>query len=108
VVTGSAPLAGVRVVDLSRFVSGAYAGTLLAALGAEVLKIEVPPHGDPYRSQGTAFVGRESALFQALNVGKRSVQLDIKDPQDREALERLIASADVLLENGRPGSLARA
>lgn len=107
-VNESAPLAGVRVVDLSRFVSGAYAGMLLAALGAEVLKIEVPPHGDPYRSQGTAFVGTESALFQALNVGKRSVRLDIKDPQDREELERLIASADVLLENGRPGSLARA
>jgi crotonobetainyl-CoA:carnitine CoA-transferase CaiB-like acyl-CoA transferase len=107
VVSESLPLAGIRVVDLSRFVSGAYAGMLLAALGAEVVKVEVPPQGDPYRSQGTAFVGTESALFQVLNVGKRSVLLDIKSTADREELERLLATADVLLENGRPGSLAR-
>ena len=105
-VTGAAPLTGVRVVDLTRFVSGSYAGMLLAALGADVVKVEALPHGDPYRSQGTAFVAGESALFQALNTGKRSIALDLKSAAGREVLDRLLAISDVMLENGRPGSLA--
>lgn len=100
------PLRGVRVVDLSRFVSGSYAGMLLAALGADVVKVEALPDGDPYRNQGTAFVAGESALFQALNTGKRSLAVDLKSPDGRRVLDRLLAVSDVLIENGRPGSLA--
>jgi crotonobetainyl-CoA:carnitine CoA-transferase CaiB-like acyl-CoA transferase len=100
------PLDGVRVIDLTRFVSGSYATMLLAALGADVVKVEVAPDGDPYRSQGTAFVGGESALFQALNTGKRSVLLDLRSEGGRAELDALLADADVFMENGRPDSLA--
>jgi len=104
VVTGL--LSGLRVLDLTRFVSGSQATMLLAAMGADVIKIEVPP-GDPYRWQGTERVGGESALFLALNAGKRSVAIDFRTPAGRQALEPVLASADMLMENSRPGSLAR-
>jgi crotonobetainyl-CoA:carnitine CoA-transferase CaiB-like acyl-CoA transferase len=104
VVTGL--LSGLRVLDLTRFVSGSQATMLLAAMGADVIKIEVPP-GDPYRWQGTERVGGESALFMALNAGKRSVAIDFRTPAGRQALEPVLASADMLMENSRPGSLAR-
>ncbi len=99
-------LGGLRVLDLTRFVAGSQATMLLAAMGAEVIKIEVPP-GDPYRAQGTERVNGESALFLALNSGKRSVAIDFRKQAGREALERLLPSADMLVENARPGSLAR-
>jgi crotonobetainyl-CoA:carnitine CoA-transferase CaiB-like acyl-CoA transferase len=104
VVTGL--LSGLRVLDLTRFVSGSQATMLLAAMGADVIKIEVPP-GDPYRWQGTERVGGESALFLALNAGKRSLAIDFRTPAGRQALEPVLASADMLMENSRPGSLAR-
>jgi crotonobetainyl-CoA:carnitine CoA-transferase CaiB-like acyl-CoA transferase len=104
VVTGL--LSGLRVLDLTRFVSGSQATMLLAAMGADVIKIEVPP-GDPYRWQGTERAGGESALFLALNAGKRSVAIDFRTPAGRQALEPVLASADMLMENSRPGSLAR-
>ncbi|MGN6172619.1 MAG: CaiB/BaiF CoA transferase family protein, partial [Streptosporangiaceae bacterium] len=85
---------------------GSQATMLLAAMGADVIKIEVPP-GDPYRWQGTERVGGESALFLALNAGKRSVAIDFRTPAGRQALEPVLASADMLMENSRPGSLAR-
>jgi len=97
-------LSGLRVLDLTRFVSGSQATMLLAAMGADVIKIEVPP-GDPYRWQGTERVGAESALFLALNAGKRSVAIDFRAPAGRQALEPVLASADMLVENSRPGSL---
>ena len=97
-------LGGLRVLDLTRFVSGSQATMLLAAMGADVIKIEVPP-GDPYRWQGTERVGGESALFLALNAGKRSVAIDFRSPAGRRALEPVLASADMLVENSRPGSL---
>ena len=100
------PLAGLRVLDLTRFVAGSQATMLLAAMGAEVVKVEVPP-GDPYRWQGTERVNGESALFLALNSGKRSLALDFRKPAGRKALEGILASADMLVENSRPGSLAR-
>jgi crotonobetainyl-CoA:carnitine CoA-transferase CaiB-like acyl-CoA transferase len=101
----SGMLRGLRVLDLTRFVSGSQATMLLAAMGAEVIKVEVPP-GDPYRWQGTQRVGGESALFLALNAGKRSLALDFRATAGREALEPVLASADILVENSRPGSLA--
>ena len=99
-------LSGLRVLDLTRFVSGSQATMLLAAMGADVIKIEVPP-GDPYRWQGTERVGGESALFLALNAGKRSVAIDFRTSAGLQALEPVLASADMLMENSRPGSLAR-
>ena len=103
----SAPLSGLRVLDLTRFVAGSQATATLAALGAEVIKIEVPPGGDPYRAQGTERVGGQSVLFMSLNSGKRSVALDMRAPEAAAAIERLLGSADFLVENARPGSLAR-
>ncbi len=104
-VNGVAPLRGVRVVDMTRFVSGSYAAMLLAGLGADVIKVELAPDGDPYRRQGTAFVKGQSALFGALNRGKRSVLVDLKTTDGLAAVESLLAGADVFMENGRPGSL---
>ena len=100
-------LDGIRVLDLTRFVSGAYASFTMATLGAEVLKVESPAGGDPYRRQGTAQVGDESVLFMTLNSAKKSVALDFRADDARPAIEALLASCDVLLENGRPGSLAK-
>lgn len=102
----SGALAGLTVVDLTRFVAGSYATSVLAALGADVVKVE-PPDGDPYRRQGTEWVNGESVLFMSLNAGKRSVALDFRTPPGREVLERLVARADFFVENARPGSLAR-
>lgn len=104
--SGAGPLAGVRVVDFGRFVSGSYTSMLLAALGADVVKVEAAPRGDPYRTQGTVFTDGESGLFRALNMGKRSVCVDLRTPEGRDAVEALLETADVFIENGRPGSLA--
>jgi crotonobetainyl-CoA:carnitine CoA-transferase CaiB-like acyl-CoA transferase len=103
----NAPLAGLRVLDLTRFVAGSQATSTLAALGAEVIKLEVPPGGDPYRAQGTERVGGGSALFMSLNSGKRSLALDIRAPEAAGPIERLLESSDFVVENARPGSLAR-
>jgi crotonobetainyl-CoA:carnitine CoA-transferase CaiB-like acyl-CoA transferase len=93
-------------MDLTRFVAGSQATATLATLGAEVIKIEVPPGGDPYRVQGTERVGDQSVLFMSLNSGKRSVALDLRAPEASDAIERLLSSSDFLVENARPGSLA--
>jgi crotonobetainyl-CoA:carnitine CoA-transferase CaiB-like acyl-CoA transferase len=103
----SRPLEGLRVLDLTRFVAGSYATALLAAFGADVLKLEVPPMGDPYRAQGTERLGDESVLFLSLNSGKRSVALDFRSPLAADAVERLLGSCHFLVENARPGSLQR-
>jgi crotonobetainyl-CoA:carnitine CoA-transferase CaiB-like acyl-CoA transferase len=106
-VVGAAPLAGLRVLDLGRFVSGSYVSMCLGALGAEVVKVEPPEGGDSYRGQGTASVGDESALFLALNNGKRSLALDLRAPEARPVLDALVDVSDVVVQNARPGSLAR-
>jgi crotonobetainyl-CoA:carnitine CoA-transferase CaiB-like acyl-CoA transferase len=104
-------LAGVRVVDLSRALAGPYATMMLADVGADVLKVE-PPAGDDSRGW-LPFTGspedeqRESAYFLAANRGKRSVRLDLKSPEGADRLRALCAEADVLVENYRPGLLAR-
>jgi crotonobetainyl-CoA:carnitine CoA-transferase CaiB-like acyl-CoA transferase len=103
-VTG--PLEGLRVFDLSRFVAGSQTTSVLATLGAEVVKVEVPP-GDPYRNQGTEGIEGESALFLSLNSGKRSVAIDFRSPLCADVVHRLLDSSDFVVENARPGSLAR-
>jgi crotonobetainyl-CoA:carnitine CoA-transferase CaiB-like acyl-CoA transferase len=103
------PLAGIRVVDLSRALAGPYATMMLADAGAEVLKVE-PPAGDDSRGW-LPFVDRddvrESAYFLAANRGKQSIRLDLKNPDDARRLRELVAEADVLVENYRPGTLDR-
>jgi CoA:oxalate CoA-transferase len=99
------PLAGVRVVDGSSFVSGPFAGQMLADLGAEVIKVE-PPRGDPFRRFGRPTTPI-SALFGSCNHGKRSVSLDLKAPDGRAALLELLAVSDVWLSNWRPDVAAR-
>ncbi|OJU84684.1 MAG: hypothetical protein BGO11_14650 [Solirubrobacterales bacterium 70-9] len=101
------PLEGVKVLDLTQYVAGPYSTQVLADLGATVLKVERPGRGDVYRQQGPLFLNGESVSFLTLNRGKRSIALDLGDPEDREALLALVAEADVLVENMKPGTLAR-
>jgi crotonobetainyl-CoA:carnitine CoA-transferase CaiB-like acyl-CoA transferase len=101
------PLAGVRVVDLSRVLAGPYATMTLADLGADVVKIEHPAGGDETRTWGPPFAGGESAYFLSVNRGKRSVALDLKEPEGRELALALCARADVVIENFRPGGATR-
>jgi len=101
------PLEGLRVLDLTRFVAGSQATALLAAFGADVVKLEVPPGGDPYRVQGTERLGDQSVLFLSLNSGKRSLALDFRSADAADAIDRLLARSHFVVENSRPGSLAR-
>ena len=100
------PLAGVTIVDLTRVLAGPYATLLLADLGARVIKVERPGGGDDARRIGPFVAGR-SAYFESVNRGKESIALDLRDTADREVFERLLGRADVLVENFRPGVLAR-
>ncbi len=100
------PLAGVRILDLTRVLAGPYCTTLLWELGAEVLKIEQPGHGDDTRAF-PPFVNGESVYFASINRGKRSLALDLKNADDRVVFERLLERADVLVENFRPGTMER-
>jgi crotonobetainyl-CoA:carnitine CoA-transferase CaiB-like acyl-CoA transferase len=97
----------VRVVDLSRVLAGPYATMTLADLGADVVKIEHPAGGDETRTWGPPFAGGEAAYFLSVNRGKRSVALDLKDPEGRDLALELCARADVVIENFRPGGAAR-
>ena len=99
------PLSGLRVVDLTRVVAGPFCTMMLGDMGAEVLKIEEPAHGDDTRAWGP-FIHGTGAFFFELNRSKKSVALDLKTADGAEALRRLIETADVLIENFRPGSLA--
>ncbi|MGB3415636.1 MAG: CoA transferase [Mesorhizobium sp.] len=101
----SGPLAGIKVLDLSRVLAGPYCTALLADLGAEIIKLE-PPAGDDYRHIGP-FKDGESALFTLNNRGKKSVVLDLKKPADLELAQALAARVDVVVENFRPGVAAR-
>lgn len=101
------PLEGVRVLDFTQYVAGPYCTQVLADLGATVLKIERPGSGDVYRTQGPVFLNGESVSFLTLNRGKRSLALDLGTTDGRAALEPLLGKADVLVENMRPGTLAK-
>jgi len=99
------PLAGVRVVEFCQVLAGPYCGMLLADLGAEVIKVE-PPEGDMMRQWPPISAGY-SENFASINRNKRSVVLDLKDPAQKNAARQLILSADVVLENNRPGVMDR-
>ena len=94
------------VVDLTRVLAGPYCTLVLANLGARVIKVERPPDGDDARGIGP-FVGGKSLYFAALNHGKESIALDLRQADDRAIFEQLLAAADVLVENYRPGALGR-
>jgi len=103
-------LAGVRVLDLTNVLAGPFAGYQLALMGADVIKVEVPGTGDLARNLGSDPALSADGLgisFLAQNSAKRSITLDLKNPRGREVFERLVGEADVLLENFRPGVLAR-
>jgi CoA:oxalate CoA-transferase len=101
-----APLTGITILDLTHVLAGPFCSTTLADLGARVIKVERPGTGDDTRAF-PPFVQGESAYFSALNAGKRSIALDLKTPADRAIFDRLLARADVLLENFRPGVMDR-
>ncbi|WP_119462726.1 CoA transferase [Rhodospirillaceae bacterium SYSU D60014] len=108
--TESQPLAGIRVLDFTRVVSGPFGTLLLALMGAEVVKIEHPEGGDEARG----FCGNEElasrglgSTFLSLNAGKRSVALDLKEPENQQIVRRLVRDCDVVVENFRPGVMER-
>ena len=109
--TNRGPLAGVRAIELGQIAAGPFAGSLLADLGADVIKIERPDGGDGMRSWPPLSTGGGespySENFASLNRNKRSVALDLKDRAGVDRLLRLAGAADVLVENYRPGVLAR-
>jgi crotonobetainyl-CoA:carnitine CoA-transferase CaiB-like acyl-CoA transferase len=99
-------LEGIRVVDLSQFLPGPHLTMMMADHGAEVIKVEVPGEGDPTRHIGPAQDGH-TAYFRNTNRGKKSVVVNLKEPSERDALLRLLATADVVVETYRPGVAAR-
>ena len=103
----SAPLEGIRVLDLSRVLAGPFAAMGLADLGADVVKVERPGKGDDTRSFGPPYSEGVSTYFLSVNRGKRSVVLDLKSEEGRDHLKALAGAADVLLENFRPGVMER-
>ncbi len=103
----SGPLAGLRVLDLSRILSGPFATMIFADLGAEVIKLENPATGDDTREWAPPYQGDQSAYFLAVNRNKRGVAVDLKSERGREIALRLAEQADVLVENFRPGTAAR-
>jgi crotonobetainyl-CoA:carnitine CoA-transferase CaiB-like acyl-CoA transferase len=105
--SSAGPLAGLTVLDLTRVLSGPYCTMLLGDMGARVVKIEQPGRGDDTRAWGPPFVNGESTYFLSINRNKESVTVDFKEPRGRRILDQLVARADVLVENFRPGTLRR-
>jgi len=106
-VPAALPLKGIRVADFTQALSGPYCTMLLADLGADVVKVEMPGRGDDSRHWGPPFVGDTAAYFLAVNRNKRSMELDLRSPLGREAATALVADSDVVVENWRPGTAAR-
>jgi len=94
-------LSGIRVLDLTQVMAGPFSAMLLADLGADVIKVE-PPGGDSTRQMPGA-VGTDTPAFNAVNRGKRSIVINLKTIDGREALHRLVGPTDILVENYRPG-----
>ena len=98
------PLAGIRVLDLTRVLAGPFCAMMLGDMGAEVIKLEEPGKGDDTRSW-PPFVGGESTYFMSVNRSKKSITLNLKAPEGREIFRKLAKKSDVLLENFRPGTM---
>lgn len=104
--TGNGPLHGITVLDLSRILAGPYCTFLMAELGARIIKVEAPPKGDDAREYGP-FRDGKSTYFASINRGKQSIALDLKNASDKRIFEALLAKADVLVENFRPGTMEK-
>ncbi|HEX2581320.1 MAG TPA: CoA transferase [Dongiaceae bacterium] len=102
----SRPLTGITVLDLTRVLAGPFCTLQLRNMGARVIKVELPHGGDDARTYGPNIQGK-SGYFASLNYGKESIALDLHEEADREIFERLLARADVLVENFRPGAMKR-
>ncbi len=100
------PLSGITVIDLSRILAGPYCTMLMAELGARVIKVETPKTGDDARHYGPFLKGK-SAYFMSINRGKESIALNLKAEEDREIFEKLLETADVIVENFRPGTMEK-
>src|SRR5471032_3091905 len=100
------PLSGILVVDLSRILAGPYCTLLMAEMGAQVIKVESPKGGDDARAYGP-FIKGKSTYFASVNRGKQSIALDLKADDDRAIFDRLLAKADVVVENFRPGTMEK-
>jgi crotonobetainyl-CoA:carnitine CoA-transferase CaiB-like acyl-CoA transferase len=105
--SGQAPLAGVRVADLSRVLAGPYCTMVLADLGADVVKVERPQGGDETRSWGPPFAGGEAAYYLSVNRNKRSCALDLSEPEGRALALELCARAEIVIENFKVGGADR-
>src|SRR5437667_9525810 len=103
----SQPLSGIRILDLSRLLPGAYASQMLADFGADVIKVEEPGSGDYGRYMPPHGPGGMSLYFTAINRNKRSITLNLKAEQGREVFLRMLRHADVVLESFRPGVMER-
>jgi formyl-CoA transferase len=101
------PLEGLRVVDLTRVLSGPYCTMQLGDMGAEVIKVEQPGKGDDTRAFAPPFQGDEAAYFLSVNRNKKSITLDMKSERGKEVLWRLVEGSDILVENFRPGAMDR-
>ncbi len=106
-VSVSLPLDGIRVADFTQALSGPYCTMILADLGADVVKVEIPGRGDDSRQWGPPFVGDTAAYFLAVNRNKRSIELDLRSPSGCAAAAALVARSDVVVENWKPGTAAR-
>jgi formyl-CoA transferase/CoA:oxalate CoA-transferase len=106
VVNNSPPLKGIRVLDLSRVLAGPYCSMILGDLGAEIIKVEIPGRGDDTRGYPPFHEG-ESAYFMSINRNKKSITLNLKEPEAREIVYSLIDQCDVVIENFRPGVTSR-
>jgi formyl-CoA transferase/CoA:oxalate CoA-transferase len=100
-------LKGIRIIELSQLAAGPLCSMMLADMGAEVIKIEIPDRGDGLRYWGTPYLGKDSVYFLGLNRNKKSVTLNLKNPKGKEVLFKMLRTADVLIENFRPGTMER-
>ncbi|HDZ18808.1 hypothetical protein LCGC14_1041450 [marine sediment metagenome] len=101
------PLEGVKILDLSRALAGPYCTMMLADMGAEVIKLEIPGKGDDSRAWGPPFVNGESAYFMSVNRNKKSLTLNLKKEKSREIIHKLLKQANVIIENFRPGTMEK-
>jgi len=104
----SSPLSGLRILELGHFIAAPFCTRLLADLGAEVIKVEPPGKGDPVRNWGRIADGQEASVWWSVHGrNKKSVTINLKDPEGIEVARRLVAQADAVVENFKPGQLAK-
>ena len=101
------PLQGIRVIDLTQAMAAPFCTMNLADMGADVIKIEPPGEGEPTRQLGAAQKNGHSATFMTMNRGKRGIAVDLKHPEGVEIVRKLAATADVFVQNYRPGVVKR-